>query len=135
VSAPGMARIWIAQRGRSLAIGDADGVSVARDGGPFVRVPRSAGATAGVFAGAGSDAPLVLAGALVEGDDALYLGHVRRDDPMEIIAEIARSGQHDDLLDEATVLSLAWDGAKGSLYVVTADRVSSWSPRRRGAVS
>jgi len=133
VSAP-MARVWIAQRGHTLAIGDADGVSIARGGSTFVRVQRSAGATAGVFAGAGGDAPLVLAGALVEGDDALYLGLVRRDDPMEIIAEIERSAQADEMLDEATVLSLAWDDARGLLYVVTPDRVSSWSPRRRGSV-
>ncbi len=135
VIAPGMARVWIAQRGRSVAIGDADGVAIARDGGPFLRVPRSAGATAGVFMGGGSDPPLALAGALVEGDDVLYLGRVRRDDPMEIIAEIDRSGGGDESVDEAAVLSLAWDEVNGSVYVVTPGRVSAWSPRRRPSIS
>src|SRR5262249_34961740 len=105
---PDGAPMWIAHRGSATAIGDADGVSLSRDGRHFVRIPASLGATSGAFAGTGADAPLLMAGAFTDADDAIHLVRVRQDGATEVIAEIKPPGLIDEETDEPRVLSLSW---------------------------
>jgi hypothetical protein len=114
--------VWLALAGSAVAIGDALGVWLSRDGQHFVRVPGSAGATAGAFAGHGSDAPLVLAGELGEQPETFYLVRAQEGTPPEILAEV---GMHDGD-DEPRVLALNWDSAARAMQLWFADRVRTW---------
>ena len=117
-----MAECWLALAGSAVAIGDASGVWLSRDGQHFVRVPGSAGATAGAFAGHGSDAPLVLAGELGEQPETYYLVRAQEGTPPEILAEV---GMHDSD-DEPRVLALNWDSAGRAMQLWFGDRLRSW---------
>jgi photosystem II stability/assembly factor-like uncharacterized protein len=122
-------RVWVAHRGAAIAVGDAGGVSSARDGRHFTRLEGSAGATAGTFAGTTADAPLLLAGALIEGDDDLHLARVPRDGAVEIVAEIKPPVSDDEVSDLPRVWLLAWHDESQSVSVGLAGHLSTWAPR------
>ncbi len=104
-------------------------MSVARDGRHFVRLTGSEGATAGTFAGSTADAPLFLAGALIEGDDNLHLARVPRDGAVEIVGEIKPPVSDDDGDELLRVLLLSWHEKSQSVSVGLAAQVSTWVPR------
>jgi hypothetical protein len=120
--------VWLAHRGSAIAVGDAGGVSVARDGRHFVRIADTAGATAGTFAGSTADAPLLLAGPLAEGDDTLHLARVPRDGAVEIVGEIKTIGSSHDASDPQRVQFLLWSGRRESVWVGLASHLCEWRP-------
>ena len=122
---------WIAHRGSATAIGDASGVSLSRDGRHFVRIPASSGATSGAFAGRGADAPLLLAGAFTDADDAIHLVRVRQDGATEVIAEIKPPGLSDDETEQPTVWALGWQDATETLHIAFATHICAWGPGKK----
>jgi hypothetical protein len=109
---------WMVCRGAAVAIGDALGALVARDGRHFIRVPATDGAVAAVFGGVDARAPLVLAGPFGD-DDELHLLRVPFDAPPEIVAELPSRG---------VALGLAWLAARGAALVLLHDRAVVWGP-------
>jgi hypothetical protein len=131
VDAREQASLWMVHRGAAAAIGDKGGVCIARDGRQFTRVPGSAGATAGVFAGRAADAPLILAGGFEQDDGAVHLLRVAADGRSEIIARVTSLGDGED---EPSVLALAWHDATETLRVVFPNCVSTWGPKKSDLV-
>jgi hypothetical protein len=125
------APLWVAHRGSAIAVGDAGGVSIARDGRHFARIAGSAGATAGTFAGSTADAPLLLAGAFGEGDDTLHLARVVRDGAVEVVGEIRPITPSEDGSDLPRVLFLGWHETSESVSVGLASQMSTWGRNRK----
>jgi hypothetical protein len=119
--------VWLTHRGLCAAIGDAGGVSISRDGRHFVRVPASAGATAGAFAGSSPDAPLILAGAF-EGDEALQLMRIPREGDAEIIGEVKPPAIDDD---DPKIFALTWHDSTETLRIAFATHLLTWGPARK----
>jgi hypothetical protein len=118
------APIWLCHRGGATAIGDRSGVWVSRDGASFARVAGSAGATAGVFAGSRTQAPLLFVTA--PGDArAVHLIRAARGEAPEIVAELEPRG----MSGEGEVLGLAWDDAEGEARLAFATELVAVKPR------
>lgn len=118
---------WMACRGVAVAVGDNLGALLSRDGRHFARVPGTAGATAGVFAGTDSRAPLVLSGAFGD-DDEVHLVRVAHDAPPEIVAEVAPGTTAGATSDASMVLGLAWLAEPGAVRVLLSGGAVVWGP-------
>jgi hypothetical protein len=118
---------WMTCRGVSVAVGDNLGALQSRDGRHFVRVPATAGATAGVFAGSDSRAPLVLSGSFGD-DDELHLVRVPHEAPPEIVAEVASGAKFGETGVGSVVLGLSWLEEPGAVTVLLAGGAVVWGP-------
>ena len=116
---------WMACHGVQVAVGDNLGALHSRDGKHFVRVPGTAGATVGVFAGADSKATLVLSGSFGD-DDEVYLVRVLHEAPAEIVAEIAPGVTSSE--PGFAVLGLSWLEEAGAVRVLRATGAVVWGP-------
>jgi hypothetical protein len=110
--------VWLACAGEAVAVGDAVGVAVSRDGGnAFDRIAGCSFATAGVFVGNDAAAPLVVAVSEAPGRESV----LRRIDNRGTCGVVARLGTwtdpaHDEEdegpSDAGAPIALAWDGAR-----------------------
>jgi hypothetical protein len=123
--------VWIAHRGPAIAIGDANGVSLSRDGRHFVRIPSSAGAACGAFAGRTADAPLLIAGEFAETEGGVHLVRVASDGTSEILGELKLPLGVDDAVEEPNPFALFWHEASETLAVVFPTHVSTWGAAER----
>ncbi len=129
LASPNVSRArWMACRGAAVAVGDNLGALISRDGKHFVRIPGTAGATAGTFAGADGRAPLMLAGALGD-DDELHLVRVAAGASAEIVGEIAPGTALGETGRGAVALGLAWLEERGAVRVLLFDGSVVWGPR------
>jgi hypothetical protein len=110
---------WLALGTSCLAIGDASGVWVSRNGSEFLRVASSPTTTAGVFAGREPDAPMLFAEAPADADENARLFLASAVGRVEIIAEIGPRDL-DDARDVSTVLALGWNETEHALRVAFA---------------
>jgi hypothetical protein len=111
-------RVWLACAGEAVAVGDAVGVAVSRDGGKaFGRIAGCAFATAGVFVGDDAAAPRVVAVSAAPGRESV----LRRIDHRGTCGVVARLGtwtdpahdeEHEGPSDAGAPIALAWDGAR-----------------------
>lgn len=120
---------WLAASASSLAVGDANGVWIARQGEDFQRASPTPAPTTGLFMGSGPDAPLVFAEAGADVDEGARLLRATREGRLEILAEIAPP--EDDRLDAPSLLAMAWDEMSQSLRVAFSTVVCSVAPSRR----
>jgi hypothetical protein len=111
-------RVWLACAGEAVAIGDAAGVAVSRDGGlSFDRIAGCVFVTAGVFAGEDTAAPLVVAVSKEPGQKS-ELRRIDHRGTCEVVACVrtctdpAFDDEDDGAVDPAAPIALAWDGAR-----------------------
>ena len=122
-------RVWLARSDTALAIGQSDAVAVSRDSGRrFAPVAGCTGTAAGVFAGDGATAPLVVA--LIRSQEhSGLLVKVDRDDRCEIIARISGHAEEDQERGSngpALPVALGWDG--GYVWGAGAFGLAAWAP-------
>jgi hypothetical protein len=108
---------WIVACGAGIAVGDAGGVWLARDGKRFERVEGSQGATAGAFLGSQGDAPFVFAVPAYGRDGGTHLVRVDDVGGRELVAHLARRAAMGDDDEELLPLHLHWDAEHHSLHV------------------
>jgi len=121
-------RTWMAFSAGAIAIGDAGGVWLARDGRSFARVAATEGATAGTFIGQRADAPLVLARPAPDDDGGTHLLRVNELGEVEIIAHLAPRLPTDPDDDDLVALHLDWEVEQQTLYVAFASAIVACSP-------
>ncbi len=113
-------RVWLAVSGSAIAVGHPSGVVLSRDDGrTFREVPGSAGAIAGVWAGDGTTAALVVA-LLHDHPPRLLLARTDERDLLEVVAQVdAGAGDHaagadgHAAGDDAAAAAAVGDGADG----------------------
>ncbi|HMI83513.1 MAG TPA: hypothetical protein VK550_05430, partial [Polyangiaceae bacterium] len=121
---------WLAAGASCLAIGDANGVWIARHGEDFRRVAASTNAqTIGLFTGTGPDASLVFAESGADIEEATRLFRCTLDGRVEILAEL--TPPEDDRADAPAVLAMAWDEIAQSLRVAFSTMLSTVAPRAK----
>jgi hypothetical protein len=122
------ASAWLAVGASCWAIGDANGVWIARGGEDFRRFASSSTPTAGAFAGSGPDAPLLFAEASPDVEESTRLLRATRDAAVEILAEI--TPPEDDRADAPSVSAMAWDEVSQSLRMAFSTTLCSIAPLR-----
>jgi hypothetical protein len=126
VSSPSTA--WLAAGPSCLAIGDASGVWLSRQGENFRQLATTT-ATTGLFSGSGADAPLVFVEAGADAEESTRLFRTTRDGGVEILAEL--TPPEDDRADASAVLAMAWDDKPQSLRVAFSTIVYTVGPRAK----
>lgn len=110
----------VAAATRAVALGSESGLAVSRDGGEsFAPVPGCAGTVAVAFAGDANDAPLVAA-VYREAEDRTFLVRVTTEGLAEIVGDVSApppSASDDDVEALGRATALAWDAARGVLWV------------------
>jgi hypothetical protein len=104
-------------------------VLVSRDGGISYQEFALAGALAGVFAGDGTRAPLLVASR----DDAsglLRLVRIDADGSVDVVADTATWDEDDPSRGPRTVVALAWDAVREWVWAFSAGRLAAFGPRQ-----
>jgi hypothetical protein len=123
-------RSWLSQSGLAVAVGHENAfVLISRDGGLTLQEIAVGGALAGVFAGEGTWAPLLVA-SLDDGSGLVRLVRVDADGSVDVVGDVAAVDEDDPGPDRGALFALAWDAAREWIWVFSGAKLAAWGRRQ-----